>query len=651
LRKLEDFSERMLRERQSLEIKRLYEFGCFRLDAAEGVLYASSEPVKLTPKALQTLTLLVEKSGRIVTKDEFLATVWADTFVEENALSFNISQLRKILAKYDAETKFIETVPRRGFRFAAPVQQLAEGDESLEIVDEKHIVETVFDEETVEENPPIVQIEAKPVLFPSPFQTKSYYLPFTAIVLLLIFGTGSYFYFRSPAQTATTPIKNIAVLPFNNLNDGEQYRTLSLGLTDSLISRLGSLNRFAVRPLSAVQQYSVKDKDPLKFGAELKADAVLEGTLQMADNRLRVNLRLLSVKDGAQIWTGSFDEVETDVFKLQDAIAGQIAQSLVTNLSQQERQQLAARPTENNEAYELYLRGRYHWNQRTAEGFARSLELFQQAVMLDPRFAEAHVGIGDAHIGFYDYGLKPASETVPPARQAINLALQLNPNLSEAHSSLGLIQLNHDWNWSAAEKSFQKAIELNSNSLLARMRYGWFLKVTEKFDQARREYETALQFDPTSAVIRTNLGYLHYCARRYDEAEQDLQKAIALNPSFSLPRWYLGATYYQRGKKAEMFAEYLKALELEGDGELAKRLQTAWQKEGEVAALRLWRGEFEKRYEKSYFPPYNIALIAALQMDKEAKRQRDPWLVQALHDPEFDFVRASFKIAPSKIQN
>jgi Flp pilus assembly protein TadD len=222
-----------------------------------------------------------------------------------------------------------------------------------------------------------------------------------------------------------------------------------------------------------------------------------------------------------------------------------------------------------------------------------------------------------------------------------------------------MLQLTHDWNWDTAEQSFKKAIELNPNNLLARMRYGWFLKVVDRFDEAQKEYEAALQLDPTSAVVRTNLGYIHYCARRYGEAERDLQRAITLNPSFSLPHWYLGATYYQQGKKADMFVEYLKALELEGDAELANAVRLALQNEGEAAAWRIWRKELEQRYKKTYFPPYNIALVAALQTDREgtirwleeAKRQRDPWLVQALHDPEFDFVRDSFEISPSKIQN
>jgi DNA-binding winged helix-turn-helix (wHTH) protein/TolB-like protein/Flp pilus assembly protein TadD len=638
-----------------LQAGRLYEFSLFRLDTSEGVLFAGNEPVHLTPKALQTLTLLVDRSGHIVNKDEFFEKVWANAFVEDAVLSFNISQLRKTLAQFDQETQFIETVPKRGFRFAAEVREIIQENNFEEVVLELHNIERISYEETVETDGSaldLVDVSAvkAPLLLPPIQKFNHFYLSGGIGILLIVIMIGSIFYFRQNSTNAvptSVQIERVAVLPFQNLNGSEQSQTLSLGLTDALISRLGSLNRFAVRPLSAVQKYSANEKDPLIFGTELRVDAILEGTMQMVDNRLRVNARLLKVGDGSQIWAGSFDQTETDIFKLQDEISTQVTQKLNLKLSQQEHRQLTLRSTENNEAYELYLRGRYYWNQRTGEGFERALQLFQQAVTLDPRFAEAYVGIGNAYLGFYDYGLKQARETIPQAKNAINKALELNSDLSEAHDLKAALEFLHDRDWKAAKKSFERAIELKPNDPTSRMRYGFMLIIKGNFDEAERELRIAEQLDPTSTIVQTNIGYLYFCSRRYDEAERQLKKVTKDNPDFSLPLWYLSGIYYLQGNHQEMMASYIQANALDGETELAQKIEQTRKKAGESAAIQVWLEELERRYQKKYSPPYNIALAAALQKNTkktlywlmEAEKQNDPWLLQYKYDPEFDFIR------------
>lgn len=540
-----------------MQTKRLYEFGGFRLDAGEGVLYSNGEPVKLTPKAVQTLTLLVERSGHIVTKDEFLETVWADTFVEENALSFNISQLRKTLAQFDGDTKFIETVSRRGFRFTAEVREICPEDDRDEIVFERHSVEEILVEESFEtESPAAIDVTPQPQLVLSSQYDKNsrrFYLLSAAAVLLIALATGAFLHFRGDSAdsvSANNSVRSIAVLPLTPLDDSEEDKALSLGVKDKLTLSLGSLQKFVVRPTTGKNDADAVD--PLATGRKLGVDAVLFGSVQRGADKVRVNLRLLRVDSGAQIWAGSFDEPTADIFKLQDAISNQVTNSLALNLSQSERERLYKRYTENPEAYQAYLRGRFFWNKRVPAEYEKAVAEFQRAIKLDPNYALAYTGLADAYsLIALEYLGKERDAVYQKARAAALKALEMDETLAEAHVSLGWIKRIYEWDWAGSEREFRRAIELNPHSADARQWYALLLVTVGRNDEALAEIKKAQELDPLSIAVMFNFAVVHTAGRDFDGAIAQSNKALEIDGNSFIAKRALILAYLYNGLNAE----------------------------------------------------------------------------------------------------
>lgn len=629
----------------------LYEFGIFRLDTNLEQLFARDERVKIAPKVYECLVLLVKNDGKLVTKDEFFEKVWAGTFVEDSSLSYTISQLRKVIAEYDADTNYIETVPRRGFRFQAEVtkinsQKLVIKDEQVFLEREK--VEEVWIEEIENAENASSKIPSENIkqLPPARNTNAKRFLIAAAAILLVFLTVGAVWYFQA-SKSNNDSVKSIAVLPLNSLDENGGDKSLSIGLTDALITQLGKSEKLLVRPLNSVLSVVKDDADTISVGKKLQVETVLEWNSQKIENRLRITARLLQVSDGRQLWSETFEENESDIFKIQDAVSIRAANSLIANLTKREVEIIHARNTTNNEAYDAYLRGRFHWSKRDFEGFTKAQGFFEQAVTLDPKFADAHAGLADVHLGFYDYGYKKADETIPKALNAVNRSLQLNPNNPDAYSTLGSIEFLYNKNRHATEENFKKSIELAPNNATTRLRYGWMLSVMGRFEEGLRELEIAEKLDPVSRIGQTNIAYNFLVSKRFDEAEAKLKEVIKSNSDFSLPYWYLGTLYFEQGKRQESLEQYFKAFELdEGKSELTRQIKELRQTKSESEVLKIWREELEKRYAENYFPPTNIALVAALAKDrektlywlKESEKLNDPWLLQIVYDGEYDFL-------------
>ena len=503
----------------------IYEFGRFVLDPQERILLADGEPIHLTDKVFDTLLLLIEHNGKLLTKEEMIRALWTESFVEEGNLAKNISRLRKIL-NADGVSR-IETLPKRGYRFQAEVKQI---DGATSLLVHRRLRVKITQETEIEEP----ETEIKEIAQPRPSNKIAAYL--APGLLLILFAVGAGLYLNRKAEIPPSKINSIAVLPLKSLTAEESNKALGLGLTDALISKLGSLRTITVRPTSAVAKFVETEADALEIGRRLNVDAVLEGTIQQSEDRLRINARLIKVRTGEQLWTEKFDEPVTNIFALQDRLSNKIARTLSFELSSAEQTQLARRQTENVEAYEKYLRGRFYQNQNTESGLTKAVEFYEQAIALDRQFAEAHAGLADALLILYNFDLRPPDEIVPRAKQSLDRALQLNPNLSDAYSALALIQFLSERNWPAAEKSLQRAIELNHNNADAYLRHGYFLTAVGKFDEALTKWEKALQLNPLSPIIQTDIGFTHLCARRYGAAIRQLEKVVAENPEVSLPR-------------------------------------------------------------------------------------------------------------------
>jgi len=634
---------------KSLTGRHLYAFAGFSLDTASGLLTHSNETVKLAPKVHQLLVYLIENRDRIVSKNEIFEEVWQDTFVEDNALSYTISKLRKSLAAYEPETTFIETVPRRGFRFVAEIKEVETAlveRRPLDLIVEKQTVEETWIEEVGEDQS--VELSVRPPLaLPASGRAGMNRLLTIGIIAVLAFGTFGAVWVLTRGSKPS-PIRSVAVIPLEDISGAKIDHSLLLGMTYALISQLGRYGDLVIRPLSSTIAASKIDPDPLAIGRKLGVDTVVEWNLQKVEDRFRVNARLINVADGRQLWNESFDYTEADLFKVQDTVSELTARALIANLSVAESNRLHDRPTDNNEAYQAYLRGRYHWNQRTLEGFNTARGFFEQAITLDPKFAEAHNGLADVHLGYYDYGYKPARESIPFALASVNQAMQLDPTQSEVYSTRASIEFLYNRDWKATEADFKRAIELSPNDPTPKLRFGWMLSVMGRTDEGLGQLLAAEKLDPTSNIGQANIAYNLMVSGKQSEAETRLQQLKTNAPNFSLANWYLATVYFMQNRREESLEEYFAAFSIdEGNSEQIDKVRATMANSSRADALRQWREDLEKRYAKSYFPPSNIALVAALAKDRdqtikwlsEAERVRDPWLLQVLHDPEYRFLK------------
>ena len=609
----------------------IYEFGKFVLDPAERTLFSDGDAIHLPAKVFDTLVLLVQNNGHAISREEMISVLWKDAFVEEGNLTRHISDLRKVLIAGDGT--FIETIPKFGYRFNADLRKkLPVHDE--EVIAERRTVKRVT-----------LAVEVEPEQLASPKYSKRQWLKI-AIAAAAVIAIASFAIWRE--LPIATPIKTVAVLPLRPLSGDEDSKAIGLGLSDSLITKLGSLKRVIVRPTNAVTPFADQN-DPLETGRKLGVDAILEGTIQKAEGKLRVNARLLNTITGEQIWADKFEEASGGIFAIEDEMSASISQALAFELTKSDNEELYHRGTTNTEAYEKYLRGRFYQTQNTPEGFSKSIELYQQAIALDPNFAEAFVGLGDANILMFNFGVGHSDETIPAARQSVDHALQLNSGLSNAYTSRALIEFLIDHDWQKAEGSLQKAIELNANNADALVRYGFFLANVGRFDDAIEKLGKAKELNPLSPIVQADIGLTQLYARHYPQAIEQLEKTANENPKFSLPEWLLAASYEGAGDKAKAFDADLKALETEGDADLADRLRKVKETEGLDAADLLWFRETvaERQSRGEPVTAILVARRAAAINDREqtlvwiekARDENDPALAEIKYLEDFDFVR------------
>ncbi|MFN0086636.1 MAG: tetratricopeptide repeat protein [Blastocatellia bacterium] len=587
----------------SKQFKQLYEFGPFRIDPSQRVLFREGKPVALPPKIFETLLALVERSGQIVEKDKLIKEVWPETIVEENNLAQYISALRKTLGDGRHEHRYIETIPRRGYRFTAEVREVR--DEAAElIIRDQATASLKINEETgeIEPEPAAQETEAAG----SGFRHRN---PRRAILIitapaLALAGVIFWVIVRTtPADTRAgqTPFRgSIAVLPFKALDASEREEYLGLGMADTLITKLSNIGQIKVRPTSAVRKYAGQEQDALAAGREQRVDAVLEGSIQRLGDRIRVTVRLLSVRDGSPLWAYKRDEAGTDLFKLQDSISEEVAGALMLKLTGQEKERLTKRHTDSIEAYQAYLKGRYFWNKRTPHDLMKAVEHFQQAVSIDPNYALGYAGLADCYV-FLTAGAK--------RDEALRKALELDGALVEAITTQAFHLCAQRWEWSNAERLFKRAIELNPNYPPARQWYAYHLAALGRFPEAMDEINRARELDPLSLIINTDAGHILYLSRRYDQAIDAYRRVLDMEPGFSTARLRLGEAYQQKGMVEEAIAEFQKALSLSKDPTIEAWLGRAYAVSGKKDKARKILGVLKKIHKRDPHWFFQIAII------------------------------------------
>ncbi|HEV2387209.1 MAG TPA: protein kinase [Candidatus Acidoferrales bacterium] len=440
---------------------------------------------------------------------------------------------------------------------------------------------------------------------------------------------------RSPAPF----IDSIAVLPFENISHDPEAEYLGDGIAETLINNLSKIRELRVMARSTVVRYKGRDADPQKVGRELQVRAVLTGRVLQRGDTLRIGTELVDVAKGWRLWGERYDRRLAQIFEVEEEIAREITEKLRIELTGEQKEQLAKRYTENAEAYQLYLKGRYHWNRRTAAAFEKAIACFQQAVAIAPDYALAHAGLADCYDLCSYLGVLPPREAAPKAKQAASKALEIDDTLAEAHTSLGMAGFWFDWNWPEAEKEFKRAIELNPNYGVGHYWYGVCLGALGRLTEAIAENQKARELEPFSIVINAYLGLLEYRAGRQDRAIEVIRQAIELDPNFAQAHYFLGMDYSAKAMYPQATAEYERALELSGvlGGQIQSLVALGWVYgiTGRRAAAEKVLGELQELAGRRYVSACRIAQVYAGLGEKD---QAFAWLGKACEERSEELV-------------
>ena len=444
--------------------------------------------------------------------------------------------------------------------------------------------------------------------------------------------------------------KRIAVLPFKPLVPENQDQILEIGMADTLITKLSNSSEIIVSSLNSVRKYADSDKDAVTAGHELEVNSVLEGNVQKSGDHIRITARLINVTDGSSLWAGTFDEKSADVFAVEDAISQKVADALALRLSHKEKSGLTKRYTENVEAYQLYLTGRYYWSKLTPPDIRKGIGFFQQAIALDSNYALAYVGLATANRALAINADVPAKDCLPQAKAAAMKAIELDDSLAEAHSSLSFALIWYDWDWAAGEKEASRAISLDPNSAMAHFAYAHVLSDRGRHQEAITEIARARELEPVFLLLPALEGMFLHHAGRNDEALARLQKALELDPNFWVTHLMLGKVYTRQRKYSEALVEFTKAKELsQGNSEAIGSIGYIAGLTGDKAKAQAVLDELRARSAQGYVSPCNVALVynglgdqnEALRWLENAVDDRDVRLTLLKVDPRWDSFRSN----------
>jgi len=599
---------------------KVYEFDDFRIDVAHLMLYHRGAEIPLVPKAVETLLALIERRGKIVSKDELLEAVWPDTVVEESNLFIYLSVLRKTLGALQDGRPYVETLRRRGYRFngdvhvvrnevkpqhdifdqtesktvrqagqiyfvkdwdrkesretssassAVPALKRVEFSNNLITVGSKslpagvspstEIIDPLVEDADVAPSEPLHTAAAHRKLFKTSYVIA---VSITAILVSLAL-LGSAYWRSRRASAANSRIRTIAILPFRPLVDENRDEALELGMADTLITRLGNNSAITVLPFESVNLKDFKgpDRDAIKAGKRLDVEAILDSSIQRSGDRILVNVSLRRVADGTTIWAETINEKFTDIFIVEDRIAAIIASSLALNLTSDERARLQKRYTSNADAYDYYIKARYNSLKINKKSLYQAIEFYEQAVKADPNYALAYAHMAEAYSTLAVAGFARYKDVEPQIQAAARKAFELDESLGEAHLQLARFDLRA-WNWTSAESRFKRAIQLSPKDFQAHISYAGFLAGQGKREEAVAEARSARELSPTTPIILARESQILCKVGQLDEAERRAKNALDFDPNFWVGHLHLGFAYAAQKRYSEAITELEKAREL-----------------------------------------------------------------------------------------
>jgi TolB-like protein/Flp pilus assembly protein TadD len=547
-------------------------FDVFEADLRAGELRKQDVKVRLQEQPFQILQMLLEHPGEVVTRDELQKRIWpTDTFVDfEQGLYNAIKRLREALGDSPETPRYIETLPRKGYRFIGTLA-------------------------------------------------------------------------ASPRR-----IESLAVLPLENLSGDPEQDYFAEGMTESLITSLAKIGALRVTSRTSAMRYKKTDKSLPQIARELNVDAVVEGTVQRFGKRLRISAQLVYAPEDQHLWAESYDRALRDVLALQSELARAIANEIQVKLTPLDQARFGEAHPINPEAYEAYLKGRYYWNRRSGEGFGKADQCFQQAIAKDPGYAAAHAGLADCLSALGLYGFVAPQDGFGRAKGLALRALEMDPSLAEAHASLAWATMSYDYDFVAAEREFERSIELNPRYATAHEWFGWYLALMGRYEEGYSEHKRALRLDPHSSIIHTTLGFVYYFAHRFDQQIEQVQRTLELDPNFALAHCLLGSGYLQKSMHEPAIAALRRGVQLSQDAPLfLALLGAAYARAGYPDEALKILDRLNELSKQRYVPPYFVGgIYAALGQREEAFRRLEteyrehaPWMSWLKVDPRFDDLR------------
>jgi TolB-like protein/DNA-binding winged helix-turn-helix (wHTH) protein/Tfp pilus assembly protein PilF len=558
----------------SAQAKVIFEFGSFRLNPAERLLLRDQASVHLPPKAFDALLVLVENRGHLLEKDELLRKVWPDTFVEESNLAQHISLLRKALQDGEDGPRYIETVPRRGYRFIAEVRELG-----------GIATDTKVSSGPTPSSPSGVPENIRPRYR---FSTLTYAIAGLALLLLVFILTLPVWKRRRSSGPA--PIQSLAVLPLQNLSADPAQEYFADGMTEALITDLAKIHGLKVISRTSIMRYKDSHERLPQIAQELGVDGIVEGAVLRSGDRVRITAQLVRAATDQHLWAESYERNMRDLVTLQDEVASNVAAQIRIEITPPEANRPPNSASIDPESQEDYLKGRYFWNQRTRAGYLKAIESFNGAIAETPNYAQAYAGLADTYalLGSLPEDAKlPRGKLMPEAKEAALAALHLDDSLAEAHTSLAFVEMHYEWNFKEADREFQRAIQLNPNYGTAHQWFAFDLAALGRMDEAVSEVKRARQVDPLSLIINTDVAEILYYAHRYDDALKQGRATVEMDPNFPFAHNMLARIYVQKQMYPEAIFEGERAVALTGeDPWMISELAVTYAMAGKAAEMK-----------------------------------------------------------------
>jgi len=622
------------RKMEPLRPTSVVRFGTYEVSLQSGEVRKSGLRIRIQQQPMRLLEILLARPGQVVTREELRRQVWPnESFGDfDQALNIAIGKLRGALGDSAESPRFIETLPKRGYRFIADVSVVEEDTHPGRAFSEGDLPAKVSAQEAVRIEPARHQLSLRSWVM-------------VALALVLSLSVLAVWVFRSPGR-APTGIRSLAVLPLDNLSGDPSQDYFADGMTDELITDLAHIGALRVISRTSVMTYKHARKPLPEIARELNVDAVVEGTVLRSGEQVRITAQLIQARDDKHLWAERYEGNVRDTLALQKKVASAIAEQIRIEVTPQEQAALKKTKIVNPEAYESYLKGRYFWNKRTADGLQAAVAYFQQAIEEDPSYAQAYAGLADSYnlLGDWEYGALPPSEAYPKAKAAAIKALELDNSLGEAHTSLAFSLDVFDWDWDSAEREYRRAIELNPGYATAHHWYADHLSEMGRNDEAIAEMRKAEHLDPLSLIISADMAGILLVAHRDDDALEQSRKAANMDANFAIAHLELGQAFVQKRSYKEAVAEFQKAITLSG-GSISSYANLAY-----AYALSKRRGEALKIVnDLKTRSTRNASEIALMYVGLGDKNEAMRWLEKAfeahfnpsiLVRPAFDPLRS-----------